>query len=170
LEPSESIAWKTFSKTSRVPSSWRMVAGSPSSERTVASLRTAWITSARLRRPLPSLSIRPNAAMRSTVSMPPSVCLEAARQPAAERGAFGGDVRAGNESGRGFWSGAGDDVRNGDEFGLGFWRAKASRPSFSTSSLLCAAINACSAERRWQEGARLLQAACWGLSRSGGRR
>ena len=41
---STAIDAKTFSKTSRVPSSCRMVAGRPSSERTVASLRTAWIT------------------------------------------------------------------------------------------------------------------------------
>ena len=58
-------AWKTRSKASRVPSSWRMVAGRPSSERTAASLRTAWITSARLSRLLPFLSIRWDAALRS---------------------------------------------------------------------------------------------------------
>eukprot|EP00966_Prymnesium_polylepis_P150030 3466025-Prymnesium_polylepis.1 len=47
FESSASIAWKTASKASRVPSSCRMCAGSPSSSRTAASERQARMISAR---------------------------------------------------------------------------------------------------------------------------
>lgn len=62
LLPSLSTVWKNFSNSSREPSSWRIVAGSPNISATPGLCRQAWMSSILLMAPSLFLSMLSNTA------------------------------------------------------------------------------------------------------------